>query len=131
MTNSTHVVVLAALVTGCAIVSACSSGPGAPSPTTVVTFRVGSEMFRVGLSDQAAIAAARNAQAGGAARIPNGRLAAGADVNVGWSWHLVDVQFSEAAIELCDGRPSDVERGGLAFGGGRYCPWSATIVAIQ
>jgi hypothetical protein len=47
----------------------------------------------------------------GGPRAVNGRIAAG-DVNTGWSWHLEDVEFVEAAIELCDGRPSDVERQG-------------------
>jgi hypothetical protein len=28
-------------------------------------------------------------------------------------------------------RPSHVEREGLAFGGGRYCPWSAMILRID
>jgi hypothetical protein len=48
-----------------------------------------------------------------------------------WSWHLEDVEFAEVTIELCDGRPSDVERAGTAFGGGRYCPWSAAVVRIE
>jgi hypothetical protein len=38
---------------------------------------------------------------------------------------------AEATIELCDGRPSDVERQGTNFGGGRFCPWNATIVRID
>jgi hypothetical protein len=41
-----------------------------------------------------------------------------------------DLAFVEAAIELCDGRPSDVERAGAQFGGGRFCPWNASIVSI-
>ena len=59
------------------------------------------------------MAAARAAQAGGRARIPIGRIASGTQVNAGWSWHLEDVSFVEVAIELCDGRPSDVERQGI------------------
>jgi hypothetical protein len=45
--------------------------------------------------------------------------------------HLEDVAFAEVAIELCDGRPSDVERQGAAFGGGRYCPWQASVMQIE
>jgi hypothetical protein len=101
-----------------------------PSRSAVATFQVINETFRVRLTTDAAIDAAMKAQAGGAAQIPNGRIASGTDVNAGWSWHLVDVEFAEATIELCDGRPSDVERGGTAFGGGRYCPWSARITSI-
>lgn len=75
--------------------------------------------------------AARSAQAGGPARIPNGRIVAGPDANVGWSWHLEDVVFVETAIETCDGTPSAVERAGTSYGGGRYCPWSATVIGVE
>ncbi len=68
---------------------------------------------------------------GGPARIPNGRLVSGTQVNTGWSWHVEDVVFAETTIELCDGRPSDVEREGIVFRGGRFCPWAATIVRID
>jgi hypothetical protein len=54
----------------------------------------------------------------------------GVGVNSGWSWHLENVEFVEVAIELCDGRPSDVERQGTQFGGGRFCPWGARVLAI-
>jgi hypothetical protein len=92
---------------------------------------VADETFRVQLTDEAQIAAARSAQAGGPARIPNGRIVTGTSVNVGWSWHLEDVQFAEVTIELCDGRPSDVERQGVAFGGGRFCPWTARVISVD
>jgi hypothetical protein len=97
---------------------ACGDGPTAPSRGAVVTFRVVDETFRVHLLDQRQIDAARQAANGGRARIPNGRIAAGTDVNVGWSWHVEDVEFAELAIEVCDGRPSDVEREGVSFGRG-------------
>jgi hypothetical protein len=120
-------VLLAASMTACS-----GDSPTSPSSDAVVTFRVaGSETFRVRLTSEGQIDAARRAQAGGAARIPNGRIAAGTEVNTGWSWHLVDVEFAELTIELCDGRPSDVEREGLSFGGGRFCPWSATVIEID
>ena len=108
------------------------SSATSPSPSVIVTLRVaGGETFRVHLTSSEQVNAARRAQAGGPARIPNGRLAPGTDVNTGWSWHLVDVEFVESTIELCDGRPSDVERAGVAFGGGRFCPWTATIIKID
>jgi len=96
-----------------------------------VTLAVANETFRVALTTPGQVAAARAAQAGGTARIPNGRIVAGTQVNTGWTWHLEEVAFAEAAIEVCDGRPSDVERQGPAFGGGRFCPWSATVVRIE
>jgi hypothetical protein len=112
--------------------SACrSSTPPAPSPGAVVTFTVANEAFRVSLTSAEQVAAARAAQNGGQARIPNGRIVAGTQVNAGWSWHLEDVTFAESTIELCDGRPSDVERQGSGFGGGRFCPWSASVTRIE
>ena len=122
-----------ALVWCAASISACSrSSPTTPSPSAIVTLRVaGGETFRVHLTSSEQVNAARRAQAGGPARIPNGRIATGTDVNTGWSWHLIDVEFVESTIELCDGRPSEVERAGVAFGGGRFCPWTATVITID
>lgn len=110
---------------------ACDEGPTRPSSDAIVTFSVADERFRVLLTTAAQIAAARAAQSGSRVRIPIGRIVAGAQVNAGWSWHLEDVEFAEVTIELCDGRPSDVERSGPSYGGGRYCPWAATIVTIE
>jgi hypothetical protein len=109
----------------------CGDSSSTPSSSAVVTFSVVGETFRVALTTPEQVAAARAAQGGGRARIPNGRIVAGAQVNAPWSWHLEDVDFAEFTIELCDGRPSDVERQGAAFGGGRFCPWSATVVRIE
>ena len=112
--------------------SACGSSTlTAPSAGALVTFAVASETFRVSLTSSDQVAAARAAQSGGRARIPNGRIVPGMQVNVGWSWHLENVMFVESTIELCDGRPSDVERQGTAFGGGRFCPWTATVIRID
>ena len=105
--------------------------PTVPSTDAIVTFAVANETFRVRLSGSEQIAAAHAAQGGGPARIPNGRIAPGMDVNTGWSWHVEDVTFAEVTIEVCDGRPSDVERQGIAFGNGRFCPWTAMIVRIE
>ena len=119
--------VFAAFCTG-----ACSDGtPTRPSSGAIVTFAVADEMFRVWLTSDDQIAAAQAAQNGGRARIPNGRVVPGAQINVGWSWHMEDVEFAEFTIELCDGRPSDVEREGTGFGGGRFCPWTARILRIE
>ena len=121
----TIVVVLAALA-----VASCDS-PAAPSDRgTIAVFDVAGERYRARLAG-AALAAARAALAGGpAVRIPNGRLAAGTDVNTGYSWHVVEVEFADATIELCDGRPSDVQREGIGYAGGRYCPWGARLVDL-
>ena len=122
--RSLSVAVLALTLAG------CLDDSTSPSGTAIVTFNVVGETFRVQLLGERQIDAARAAQAGGLARIPNGRIVAGTAVNSGWNWHLEDVEFVEATIELCDGRPSDVERQGVQFGGGRFCPWTARVVAI-
>jgi hypothetical protein len=112
------------------VASECGGGPTSPSATAVVTFAVAGETFRVQLVGERQIEAARAAQGGGSARIPNGRIVPGVGVNSGWSWHLENVEFVQVAIELCDGRPSDVERQGTQFGGGRFCPWGARVLTI-
>lgn len=112
------------------LLSGCGS-PTGPSSTAVVTFRVVNETFRVKLTSSTQVAAARAAQSGGRATIPNGQIVAGTQVNTGWSWHLEGVEFAEATIEVCDGLPSHVEREGTRFGGGRYCPWSATVIDLD
>lgn len=123
-----RLVLMGALVAGSV---ACDDTPTGPSSGAVVSFSVQGEVFHVWLQTQEQIAAARAAQAGGPARIPHGRIVAGTQLNTGWSWHLDDVGFAVVTIELCDGRPSDVEREGTRFGGGRYCPWDATITRIE
>ena len=113
------------------LAAGCGDGPTSPSRSAVVTVAVGSEIFRAQVVGDRQIDAARAAQAGGPAHIPNGRIVAGAGVNTGWTWHLEDVEFVEVTIELCDGRPSDVERQGAQFGGGRFCPWTARVLAVS
>ncbi len=121
----------AALLLLTAGLAACDgSSPTDPSERALVTFQVAGEEFRVQLTNKDQVDAARRAQQGGAARIPNGRIVAGTSENINWSWHLEDLAFVEVTIELCDGRPSDVERAGTQFGGGRFCPWNASIVSI-
>ena len=115
----------------CISLACGGDGTTAPSGAALVTFRVADETFRVHLRDERQIAAARGAANGGQARIPNGRIVVGTSVNVGWTWHLEDVEFAELTTEVCDGRPSDVEREGVTFGGGRFCPWTARVISIQ
>jgi hypothetical protein len=126
-------VAVAVIVLGTLCTSACrrDGGPTAPSMTAIATVAVANETFRIRLIGDSQIAAARAAQAGGRAQIPNGRIVRGTQVNEGWSWHMEEVEFAESTIELCDGRPSDVEREGPTFGGGRFCPWTARIVRIN
>jgi hypothetical protein len=119
------------VIVSCMTMACFGDGPTAPSRGAVVTFRVVDETFKVQLLDKRQLDAAHTAANGGRARIPNGRVVAGASVNVGWSWHLEDVEFAELTTEVCDGRPSDVEREGVSFGGGRFCPWTARVISID
>ena len=133
-TSNTPFLVLrlaATVIFSCVSVACGGDGPTAPSRGALVTFRVADETFRVHLLDERQIDAAHQAANGGRAGIPNGRVVAGTGVNVGWSWHLEDVEFAEVTTELCDGRPSDVEREGVTFGGGRFCPWIARVISIE
>jgi hypothetical protein len=123
---------LLAMLIGCG--SIAPSGQPAPTPGgIVVTVRVAdAEEYRIRLTDRDDIGIAQKLLAGEAApRIPNGRVVRGdADVNVGYSWHIDpgSVEFVDTATEVCDGRPSDVERSAITSD--RYCPWSAKLVAI-
>jgi hypothetical protein len=132
MFNSRFLVprVLATVILSWMSVACSGNEPTAPSRGALVTFRVADETFRLRLLDERQIDAAHQAANGGRSRIPNGRLVAGTSVNVGWSWHVEDVEFAELTTEVCDGRPSDVEREGVSFGGGRFCPWTARVVSI-
>ena len=124
--------VIAALLGTVFVAEGCTtSSPSSPSPVAVVTFAVQNETFAVSLTSADQLASARSAQNGGRSRIPNGRIVTGTDVNTGWSWHLEDLAFAETTTEVCDGRPSDVERQGARFGGGRFCPWTAIISRID
>ena len=100
----------------------------------VVTFRVAdSEQFKIRLTDPTDIEVARKLFAGSEApRIPNGIVIRGSsDINAGYSWHIDPdtVEFADVTTEVCDGLPSDVEKGLITSD--RYCPWSAQVIAIE
>ena len=100
----------------------------------VATFRVADvEEYRIRLTDPADIEIARKLLAGEEApSIPNGIVVRGdPDVNVGYTWHIdpESVEFADITVEVCDGLPSDVEKGIITSD--RYCPWSAKVIAID
>jgi len=107
--------------------------PVAAPKDVVITVRVAdAEEYRIRLTNPDDIAIAQKLLAGAVApRIPNGRVGRGhPDANVGYSWHIdpASVEFADTTIEVCDGRPSDVEKGTITSEW--YCPWSAQVVAI-
>ncbi len=105
----------------------------------LATFEVQEERFKVWIKNPEAIEAVYALEAGtSTASIPNGRLRPGAgqgDHNAPWLWHLDphDIEFAEATIELCDATPSHVQKNRNDFirEVGRYCPWTAELVALQ
>lgn len=129
-------VLLAALaVTGCTAGSGASpsSAPSGSGGSVVVTLDVVGETYRIELTDPADIEIARKLLAGEPApAIPSGVVVRGdPGVNTGYSWHIdpATVEFADMAIEVCDGRPSDVEANEITSD--RFCPWSAKVVAID
>lgn len=114
--------------------SPTASPTPAGSSGVIVTFEVSGEQYRVLVTDPAQIEIAQKLLAGEEApSIPNGLIVRGGDggVNTGWSWHIDpdDFAFADMTTEVCDGRPSYVEDGSLS--GDRFCPWSATVVAVE
>jgi hypothetical protein len=114
-----------------------TAAPPTSSPSAgagvIVTIAAGGETFRVLLTEADDIATARELLAGTSmANIPNGRVIRGdPGVNTGYSWHLdpADFEWAEVTMELCDGKPSDVEKN--AISGDRFCPWSARVTLIE
>jgi hypothetical protein len=113
--------------------AAPSAAPSFPAGSVIVTFKVGSETYRVLLTDPEDVATANELLAGyEAPRIPNGVVVRGdASVNTGWSWHIdpESLEFADVTTEVCDGKPSFVEQGIIT--GDRFCPWSAHVVAVD
>jgi hypothetical protein len=127
---------LAATLAG---IAACGGSSATEPAARDAVFRVRSsaasgETFHILLRDPRLIAEAASLVGRGNRKIVSGELRRGnGGFNQPWSWHLAPetVQFADVTIELCDGRPSDVE-GDLAYWVdvvGRYCPWGSEIVA--
>ena len=72
-------------------------------------------------------------KAGASAGIPSGRVVRGTRENKSHAWHLVGVDLVEIAIEVCDGRPSDLDHdlGYWADTVTRYCPWSVVPIRLR
>jgi len=70
----------------------------------------------------------------GYAGIPTGALAAGdGGFNAPHAWHMTGVEIVDVTIELCDGNASFVDED-LDYwltNVGRFCPWSATVLAAE
>lgn len=123
----------------CALLAACGEGGDSATETAVFAFRLeglpASEEFRLSTSSPQLIALAR-AQL--ALPVSERRLFVSGSIRAGngghnliWSWHFEDASLVEAAIELCDGRPSMVEAN-LDYWLNtvkRLCPWDSYVHA--
>ncbi len=111
--------------------TACGDDSTAP---ILVTFETASGSFIARIVDPVSIDRARAALGNGvSAGIPNGRIVEGdGGVNTGHHWHLVDVELVDVTIEVCDGTADFVDENLEVFLDlGNYCPWSASVVAID
>jgi hypothetical protein len=65
--------------------------------------------------------------------VPIGPLAWGdGGVNRGHRWHMVELQFADFTVELCDGTARAVDRDPLYWVEtvGYFCPWSGEVVKL-
>jgi hypothetical protein len=124
-----------------AALSGCGSSPTAPTfglrGGVLATFAVGTEQFRVFVTNAAAVQALLALDRDGGAGFPNGRIRTGAGAgnhNAPYTWSLdpEEIEIVPLAIELCDGRPSYVEAHRQEYVDvvGRYCPWGARLVEL-
>ena len=110
--------------------ASCGGGTGANRARAEFVVDVAGERFVLAVTDPDTIALARANLGGRNNRFPIGPLRAGhGGFNQPWSWHLdpAETRLTEAAIEVCDGRPSYVEEHLADYPS--YCPWGARIVS--
>lgn len=99
-------------------------------------FNVAGELFRAWTADSMVVQQLLDLYYGlSTANIPVGPVGAGpglANHNLPWSWHMDISQMAEFTIELCDGRPSDIEAdvNGWIASVGQFCPWSAQLLQL-
>jgi hypothetical protein len=118
--------------------ASCSS-PASPELEggVLATFDVQGERYSIFVTRTESIAQLEALADGRSdARIPSGRLVrGGVPYNAPWSWHIdpEGLEMAEVTIELCDGRPSDVEKDLDYWVGtvGRFCPWSAALLGLK
>ena len=125
----THLSIRAVIIASSLAAAGCGSTTD-PSPTYVdYVVSVEGERFVVRLTDPETLRLAEENRLGRSNAFPAGPLRRGdGGFNGPWTWHLDpgETRFVEAAIEICDGRPSYVEANQADFP--TYCPWGARVV---
>jgi hypothetical protein len=113
----------------------CSNYVAGIGSTGTFIVAVGTERFRVRIDNALLANKARRMMIGAVDQeIVTGTLDRGnGGFNTGYNWHIkpATVSFTETTIELCDGRPSDIEANITYWVDTvkQYCPWSGRIVA--
>ena len=116
--------------------TACDDDGTGPEDTAEFVIEVEGEEFRIRVTDEATIEDLEERRASGNEGVILGALVEGdGGYNAPWSWHLdpATIQVADAAIEVCDGRPSMVEND-LDYWidtVGTFCPWSAQVVSVS
>jgi hypothetical protein len=114
------------------LISACGAETTS-SRSGVFIVQVGAERFRIRLTDATRLGQAREHLASGRIGVVGGDLVRGdGGFNQPYGWHLApeSVHFPDAAAEVCDGVPSDVQSD-LDYwvdNVGNFCPWGARLV---
>ena len=125
----------AGLACGLALLAGCDNSPTArDEDRDAFLVEVVGEQFHVRATNPETVAALRARQQSGEVSVVLGEVKQGdGGFNAPWSWHLdpATVEVADAAIELCDGRPSMVQQNvGKWIAEVRvYCPWSARVVS--
>lgn len=120
---------LAVLAAAAALLS-CSESTRSSASSADFVVSVAGETFVLRSTDPQTIRLALENLAGRNTLFPLGPLREGSGgFNAPWTWHLdpAATRMVEAAIELCDGRPSYVEAHKADYP--TYCPWGARVVA--
>ena len=110
----------------------CDDDPTFPADDAAFEVVVSGETFVVEVTGEANVADMEERLASGAEGVIIGPLLDGdGGFNDPWSWHLDadEVHVADAAVEVCDGRPSMVEAD-LDYWldtVGSFCPWGAKV----
>ncbi len=117
------------------VLQAAGPGQAAETQSYVVTVKTVQGNYRAVITDPETIEKAKLELAGGGdAGVPIGELAWGdGGVNKGHKWHVVDLQFADFTIELCDGTAKMVDRDPAYWIDtvGYFCPWSGEVVKLK
>ena len=117
------------------LVAGCNDGGFGLSAGGTFVVAVGQEQFRVRIDNALLATKARRMMSRQEdQQIINGELARGdGGFNTGYDWHMKPntIQFADVTIEVCDGRPSDIQ-GDIDYWVDtvkRYCPWGGRFIS--